>query len=145
MFHHRHYAQTRVGGVSSDCLGHFWRASVGKSWRAPKRYGQLDENQPSRALGRGVRDQHDRLAIRTWSSFCRSAVIQTQSDQIGDIRFAHTHDRVCAAPIDLHGSIGLRNGATGEHDVVDISRDFSGIFRLQNPRVAHSDDLRWVQ
>jgi transposase, IS5 family len=103
------------------------------------------ENQPSRALGRGVRDQHDRLAIRTWSSFCRSAVIQTQSDQIGDIRFAHAHDRICAAPIDLHGSIGLRNGATGEHDVVDVSRDFPGIFRLQNPRVAHSDDLRWVQ
>ena len=28
------------------------------------------------APARGVRDQHGRLATRTWSSFCRSAVIQ---------------------------------------------------------------------
>src|SRR2546425_1149810 len=61
------------------------------------------------------------------------------------IRFAHTHDRVCAPPIDLHGSIRLRNGTTGKDHVVDIPGDFPGIFRLQNPRVAHADDLCRVQ
>src|SRR5713101_3675406 len=57
-----------------------------------------------------------------------------------------THMTVSAPPpIDLHGSIRLRNGTTGKDHVVDISGDFTGIFRLQNPRVAHADDLCRVQ
>src|ERR1019366_1033006 len=32
------------------------------------------------------------------------------------------------------------NGATSEDDIVDISSNFPRIFRLQNPRVAHTDD-----
>src|ERR1039457_1884500 len=57
------------------------------------------------------------------------------------LRFAHAHDRVCASPIDFHSSIGLQNGTTGEDHVVDISSYFPRILRLQNPRVAHTDDL----
>ena len=68
-------------------------------------------------------------------------MVQAQCYQIGHVRFANAHNRVRATPIDLHSSIGLRNRATGEHDVVDIARDFPGIFRLQDPRVPHSDDL----
>jgi hypothetical protein len=67
---------------------------------------------------------------------CRSAVMEAERDQIRDIRFAHAHHRICAPPVDLHGSIGLRNGTTGEDHVVDISSYFPRIFRLQNPRVA---------
>jgi ABC-type antimicrobial peptide transport system permease subunit len=33
MIHRGHHAPLRV---SSECLGHFWRAPVGKFWRAPK-------------------------------------------------------------------------------------------------------------
>ena len=76
---------------------------------------------PSRCLIR-----HDPCA----RSFCLPGVIQAQRDQIGDIGFAHTHDRVSAAPVDFDGSVGLRDGAAGEHDVVDIARDFPGIFWL---------------
>ena len=72
---------------------------------------------------------------------CRSAVMEAERDKIRDIRFAHAHHRICAPPVDLHGSIGLRNGTTGEDHVVDISSYFPRIFRLQNPRVAHTDDL----
>jgi beta-1,2-mannobiose phosphorylase / 1,2-beta-oligomannan phosphorylase len=34
-----------------------------------------------------------------------------------------------ASPIDLDGSIGFGHGATGKHDIVNVSRDFPGIFR----------------
>ena len=46
----------------------------------------------------------------------------TQPDR--NIRFAHAHDSVCAAPINLHSSIGLRKGATREYNVVDITGYF---------------------
>src|ERR1035438_1849524 len=38
-------------------------------------------------------------------------------------------------------AIGLQNGTTGEDHVVDVSSYFPRIFRLQNPRVALTDDL----
>jgi hypothetical protein len=41
------------------------------------------------------------------------AVIQAQRDQIGDIGFPYAYDRVLAAPIDLHHSIGLMRQKTG--------------------------------
>ena len=63
-------------------------------------------------------------------SFSLPAVMQAHCDQVGDIGFAHAHDRVRTAPVDFHGSVGLRDGAAGEHDVVDIARDFPGIFWL---------------
>src|SRR6185312_6888802 len=85
------------------------------------------------------------LASVTGCLFGRPAVLHAQLDQIGDIRLADAHDRICAAPIDLHGSIGLGNGSASEHDVVDISSYFPGIFRLQNPRIPYADDLCRVQ
>jgi hypothetical protein len=48
---------------------------------------------------------------------------------------------VSAPPIDFHGSIGLWNDTTGEDHVEDVCSYFSRIFRLQNARVAHSDNL----
>ncbi len=68
-------------------------------------------------------------------------MIEAQRDQVGDIRFAHAHDSICAPPIDFYRSIGLRNGAASEDHIVDISSYLPGILRLQNPRVAHADDL----
>ena len=90
-------------------------------------------------LPRILRLQNSRVC-----SFCRSAMIQAQRNQFGDIRFAHAHDRVRASPVDLYGSIRLRNGATGEDYVVNISSYLPRILRLQNPRVANSDDLCWI-
>src|SRR6266496_4303365 len=60
------------------------------------------------------------------------------------MRFAHAHDGVCASPVDFYGSIRLRNGATGEDYVVNISGYLPRILRLQNPRVADSNDLCWI-
>src|SRR5947207_6373892 len=60
------------------------------------------------------------------------------------MRFAHAHPIVCGPPIDFYGSIRLRNGATGEDYVVNISSYLPRILRLQNPRVANSDDLCWI-
>src|SRR5438270_5176428 len=77
-------------------------------------------------------------------SLCRSAMIEAQCNQFGDIRFAHAHDGVCGPPVDFHGSIRLRNGATGEDYVVNISSYLPRILRLQDPRVPASDDLRRV-
>src|SRR6478672_8484753 len=77
-------------------------------------------------------------------SLCRSALIHAQCNQFGDMRFAHAHDGVCAAPVDFYGSIRLRNGATGENYVVNISSYLPRILRLQDPRVANSDDLCWI-
>jgi uncharacterized C2H2 Zn-finger protein len=57
---------------------------------------------------------------------CRSAMIQAQGHQIRHIRFAHAHNCVRASPIDLDGSIGFGHGATGKHDIVNVSRDFPG-------------------
>ena len=71
-------------------------------------------------------------------------MIEAGGDHITEIRFAHTHDRVGAAPIDLYGCIGHGNRATGEHDIVNLSRDFPRIFRLQDPRIVHPDDFRRV-
>ena len=68
-------------------------------------------------------------------------MLQAQRDQIGDFGFSRTHDRIRAAPINLHRSIGFRDRAAGKYDVVNVSGDFPRIFRLQNPRVTHSDDL----
>jgi hypothetical protein len=44
-------------------------------------------------------------------------------------------------PVDFYGPIELRNSATGEDYVVHIASDLPRILRLQNPRVAHTDDL----
>src|SRR5579859_5043360 len=74
-------------------------------------------------------------------SFSRSAIIKAQCDQFGDISFAYAHDRVCAPPVDFDSPVRLRNGATGEDDVVNISNYLPRIFRLQNPRVTHTNDL----
>src|SRR4051812_47359662 len=60
------------------------------------------------------------------------------------MRFSHAHDGVCASPVDFHGSIRLRNGATGEDYVVNISSHLPRILRLQDPRVSDSDNLRRV-
>src|SRR5438270_10948634 len=57
------------------------------------------------------------------------------------MRFSHAHDGVCASPVDFHGSIRLRNGATGEDYIMNISSYLPRIFRLQYPGVADSDDL----
>ena len=67
-------------------------------------------------------------------------MIQAKRHQIAHFGFADAHDGVRTAPIDLDRSIGLRDGAAGEHDVVDIPSDFARSFRLQDPRVAHADD-----
>jgi hypothetical protein len=62
--------------------------------------------------------------------FCRSAVMQAESDQLGNIGLAYTHDRIRTAPINLHRSIRLGNRAAGKDNVVDIPCYFPGIFRL---------------
>jgi len=37
MFYGLHHDfRRRKVGVSSECLGHFWRAEVGRFWKAPK-------------------------------------------------------------------------------------------------------------
>src|ERR1700747_2521079 len=72
-------------------------------------------------------------------SLGRPGNIEAYPDQFGDICFAHAHDRVCSTPVDVYSSIGLRNSATREDYVVDISGYFPRILRLQNPRVAYSD------
>src|ERR1051326_6940083 len=37
--------------------------------------------------------------------------------------------------------IGVRDSAAGEDDIVDITRQFPRIFRLQDPRITHAKDL----
>src|SRR5437764_14870608 len=87
---------------------------------------------------------------RIWSmaelpcSLCRSAMIEAQCNEFGDMRFSHADDGVCASPVDFHGSIRLRNGATGKDYVVNISSYLPRILRLQDPGVADSNDLRRV-
>src|SRR5579863_1739715 len=68
-------------------------------------------------------------------------MIEAQCNQFGDMRFAHAHDGVSASPVDFYGSIRLRNGATGEDDVVNIPSYLPRILWLQNPRVPHTNDL----
>src|ERR1051325_11232984 len=77
-------------------------------------------------------------------SLCRSAMIEAQCNQVGDMRFAAAPDGICASPVEFYGSIRLRNGATGEDYVVNISSYFPRILRLQNPRIANSNDLCWI-
>src|SRR6266581_4137607 len=60
------------------------------------------------------------------------------------MRFSHAHDGVCASPVDFHGPIRLRNGATGEDYVVNISSYLPRFLRLQDPGIPDSDDLRRV-
>jgi hypothetical protein len=33
---HHDFGRRGTGGISSECLGHFWRARVGQFWKAPK-------------------------------------------------------------------------------------------------------------
>jgi hypothetical protein len=41
MFYGLHHDfRRRKVGVSSECLGHFWRAEVGRFWKAPKRWAR---------------------------------------------------------------------------------------------------------
>jgi len=74
----------------------------------------------------------------TASSLCRPAMLQAQRHKIGNIRLTRAHHRVSTTPIDLHRSVRLRNCAASEHHVVNISRNFPRILRLQNPRFAHT-------
>src|SRR5439155_15097292 len=52
------------------------------------------------------RNQRRQRTLEMPCLLCQSAVMEALCDQIRDIRFAHAHDRVCAPPIDFHGSIG---------------------------------------
>ena len=70
-------------------------------------------------------------------------MLQTEGYQIGNICFAHAHDRVRSTPINLDRPVRLRDGAAAKDHVVDVTRDFPRGFRLQNPRVTHSEDFRW--
>jgi hypothetical protein len=60
----------------------------------------------------------------------RSAVVDAQGDQVGHIRLAHAHDRVCASPVEFYGSIRLGNRTADEDYVVHIASDLPRILRL---------------
>src|SRR5580658_793192 len=60
--------------------------------------------------------------IPAWNgSFCGSTVVHAKGNQISYECLAHTHYCVCAAPIDLDGSVGFRNRAASEDHIVDIA------------------------
>ena len=66
-------------------------------------------------------------------------MLHAQVHQIRDIRLANAHDRIRAAPVNLHRSIRLGNRATRKHNVVDLARRLPRIFRLENPGIAYAD------
>ena len=62
----------------------------------------------------------------------RPAMLQAQRDQVGDIRFAGTHHRVRATPINLHGSIRLGNRAAALALWQDLNAPLTDLEKVAN-------------
>src|ERR1051326_8629874 len=67
------------------------------------------------------------------------AVLQAACDQLRNVSFPGAHHSIGASPIDFHHSIGLCRRATGEYDIGNVASDLPGVFRLQNPEIAHAE------
>ena len=53
------------------------------------------------------------LHLAGTGSHRRPGLLQAMIDQLAKVRFAGTHDRIRAAPVDLHGAI--RSSGTAPH------------------------------